>query len=315
MAMTMTRTRYLSGAESKLQEIRWGFQHLSFLVLIYGGRFGIHLGSAVPCFACPFVPGCGGYCYLMGLQGYIGFGMRTLSTPALWAAFGWMVVFVILVAVFGKAWCGWACPFGLIQDWLSAIRKKLGVRERIVSPAAQKHLTRLRYALLLYLVFTPPLVTAGVLPEDFYLAFCNICPGKALLPLFVGETKYLGLNPDNAVTLGLSFTLLFITGGTLVGMFFKERFFCLLCPFLTLIHLLKPLTALGLVKTPNACTGCGSCAHACPMDIEALEEDRADVQHDTCIQCCQCMKACPSHDALNLDFFGVRIVSSSKGGA
>ncbi|MDR1162367.1 MAG: 4Fe-4S binding protein, partial [Candidatus Accumulibacter sp.] len=288
-------------------------QHLSFFVLIYGGRFGIHLGSSVPCFACPFVPGCGGYCYLMGLQGYIGFGMRTLSTPALWTAFGWLVVFVVLVAVFGKAWCGWVCPFGLIQDWLTAVRKKLGVRERIVSASAQKKLTRLRYGLLLYLAVMPPLVTLGVLPEDFYLAFCNICPGKALLPLFAGETKYLGLNPDNAVTLGFSFALLFITGGTLVGMFFKERFFCLLCPLLALIHLLKPLTALGLVKTPSACTGCGSCARACPMDIETIEEDRADVQSDPCLQCCRCVKACPSREALNVEFFGTRIVSSSGG--
>lgn len=61
--MPLTRARYL-------------VQHLSFVVLMYGGRFGVNLGPALPCFACPYVAGCGGYCYLMGLQTYIGFGLH-----------------------------------------------------------------------------------------------------------------------------------------------------------------------------------------------------------------------------------------------
>lgn len=296
-----------------MQTIRTGFQHFSFLILMYGGRFGIHLGSAVPCFACPYVPGCGGYCYLMGLQGYIGFGLRVLSWHAVWTALGWLAVFVILVAVFGKAWCGWVCPFGLIQDWLTALRKKLGVRERIISPSIRNCLTWLRYGLLVYLALVPPLVTAGILSDDFYLPFCNICPGKALLPLFAGETKYLALNLENTVTLAFSLVLLLITGIMLVGMFFKERFFCFFCPLLALIHLLKPLTALGLIKTPSSCVGCGTCSRACPMDIEKLEEDTSDIQGGECLNCLRCLEACPSSAALNLRFFRLKPVSSSGG--
>lgn len=87
-----------------LRAWRWLAQHLSFVILMYGGRFGISLGPAVPCFACPYVAGCGGYCYLMGLQGYIGFGMglASLSGPHLLTALGWLAVFVLLVALLGK---------------------------------------------------------------------------------------------------------------------------------------------------------------------------------------------------------------------
>jgi polyferredoxin len=312
MALAMKKTIFPL-LTPNLQRIRLGFQHFSFLILMYGGRFGVHLGPAVPCFACPFVPGCGGYCYLMGLQGYIGLGMSALTWPAAWTALGWLAVFAILVAIFGKAWCGWICPFGLIQDWLSMLRKKLGLRERILPASTRGRLAYLRYGLLGYLVLVPPLVTAGVLPADFYLPFCNICPGKALLPLFARETKYLALNLDNAVTLGFSLALLTITGAMLVGMFFKERLFCLFCPLLALIYLLKPLTMAGLAKTPSSCVGCGSCSRACPMDIAKIEEDTADVQSGECLNCLRCMEACPSRGALNVKFLKLKLVSSSGG--
>ncbi|MDR0576143.1 MAG: 4Fe-4S binding protein [Candidatus Accumulibacter sp.] len=296
--------------------LRQGAQYLSFALLMYGGRLGLHLGPALPCFGCPFVPGCGGYCYLMGLQGYIGFGMNAaaLAGMGLWRALGWMLAFTLLVALLGKTWCGWICPFGLLQDWLAALRKRLGVRERLISTPAMERLAWVKYGFLVYMAVIPPLATMGFLPEDFHLPFCNICPGKSILPLFAGETKYLALNLDNAVTFGFSLALLCMTGVTLVGMFFKDRFFCIFCPLLALIHLLKPLTALKLVKTPSACVGCGNCRRACPMNIEAVEKDRENVQTGECLDCARCVESCPSSAALGLRFGNIPLIVSSRAG-
>ncbi|MDR1915440.1 MAG: 4Fe-4S binding protein [Synergistaceae bacterium] len=300
----------------RIWKVRSIVQHAGFIVMMYGGRFGVHLGSALPCFACPFVPGCGGYCYLMGLQGYIGFGMGAAAASGfgIGAALGWFAVFIILVALLGKLWCGWICPFGLIQDWLSALRRKLGVRERMISYPIARCLAWVKYALLAGIVIMPPLVTVGVLHEDFYLPFCGICPGKSLLPLFIGETRYLALNYDNWVTLGFSVALLTITGVMLVGMFFKDRFFCIFCPLLALIHILKPITALRLVKSPEACVGCGNCRRACPMEIEAVYRQRksSDVQSDECLDCASCVEACPSDFALSINFLKFRLFRSSR---
>jgi len=299
-----------------LRTWRWLAQHLSFAILMYGGRFGINLGPAVPCFSCPYVAGCGGYCYLMGLQGYIGFGMglAALSGPHLLTALGWLAVFVLLVALLGKTWCGWICPFGLVQDWLTALRNKLGLRERQLSLRAKSALAPVKYLLLIYLAIIPPLISLGLLHEDFGLPFCNICPGKSLLPLFVGETRYLALDLTNYITFGFSLTLLIVTGIMLTGMFFKDRFFCLFCPMLALIHLLKPLTALRLVKEPQACIGCGNCRRACPMDIEEvyLEKKTKDVQTGECLTCGSCAEACPSNSALSLKFFKFKLFSSAR---
>jgi polyferredoxin len=302
--------------EMILQRLRLFVQHVSFAALMYGGRLGIHLGPALPCFACPFVPGCGGFCYLMGLQGYIGFGMSAgiLGVFGFLRALSWFAVFALLIAFLGKIWCGWLCPLGLVHDWLSILRGKLGARERYFSPLVKKRLAPVKYVLLTGIAVIPPLTALGALHEDFYLPFCNICPGKSLLPLFAGETKYLALNFDNAVTLGFSTALLTVTGITVVGMFFKERFFCIFCPMLALIHILKPITALRLVKAPDLCVGCGSCRENCPMDVETVyrETTRVDVQTDECLDCGKCAESCPSDGALRLKFLRFSLFSSSR---
>lgn len=300
----------------KVRSLRWGVQHLSFLVLTYGGAFGLHLGKALPCFSCPYVYSCGGHCYLMGLQGFIGFGMAAAAVGGtqMWEALGWLLLFIVLVALLGKTWCGWICPFGLVQDWLTTLRVKLGIRERQLTPVVKKYLAPFKYFFLVYLVAIPPLVTMKLLHGDFYLPFCSICPGKSLLPLFVGDTKYLSLDLNNEATLFLTATLLVITSLMLVGMFFKERFFCIFCPLLALIHLLKPVTAMRLVKEPKACIGCGNCRRACPMDIEKIYQQRqsTDVQTAECLNCANCGEACPSNGAISLKFGKYNLFSSSK---
>jgi polyferredoxin len=289
-------------------------QYLSFAILMYGGRVGVHLGSALPCFACPYVPGCGGFCYLMGLQGYIGFGLvaGVAAGKEILVALGWFLVFVVSASLLGKAWCGWICPFGLIQDWLSWLRKKMGARERYISPEGKKILGSIKYIFLFLIVLLPPLITAKILPPDLYLPFCNICPGKLILPLFAGETKYLAVNLDNAVTLWLSLALIAVTASVLVGVYFKDRLFCLFCPLLALIHILRPLTALRLVKEPSACLGCGNCRRNCQMDVAIIDQDIAQVQTIECLDCLRCLEACPSTGSLSLKFFGFNLFISSR---
>jgi polyferredoxin len=252
----------------------------------------------------------------MGLQGFIGFGMSlaALTGAMLFKSIGWLALFILLVILFGKTWCGWICPFGLIQDWLALLRKKLGIRERNFSARTRRVLAPVKYILLVYMITLPPLVTAGLLHTDFYLPFCNICPGKSLLPLFTGNFQYLSLNFSSLVSLVYSALLLVITGICLVGMFFKERFFCFFCPMLGLIHLLKPLNAMRLFKKVSACTGCGNCGKNCPMDIEEvrLERIKSDVQSGECIDCGRCTEACPSNSALSLKWFRFKLFSSSR---
>ncbi|MDR1546088.1 MAG: 4Fe-4S binding protein [Deltaproteobacteria bacterium] len=301
----------------RLTDLRLISRHVSFVTLMYGGRFGLQLGPALPCFSCPYVGGCAGNCYLMGLQGYIGLGAKFagLWSPEALRAAGWLAVFLALCLTLGKAWCGWVCPFGLLSDWLTFLRRKLGLRALQLSPRTLRGLGSVKYLLLAWLLIGPVLIRLGLLHPDFYLPFCQICPGKSLLPLFAGETRYLALDLTNPVTAGLSGALIVISAFMVAGMFWRERFFCLFCPMLAILHLLKPFYALKLLKNPSVCRGCAACRRVCPMEIEAvfLEKSprRVQVQPAECLGCGDCLAHCASGGGLEFRFLGRRLIASS----
>jgi polyferredoxin len=255
----------------------------------------------------------------MGLQGYVGFG---LTAGQLWGYQGlralfWLVVFIVLASLLGRLWCGWVCPLGLVSDWLTSLRKRLGLSGLTFSPAARKALAAIRHVLLAYLALGPILITLGLLHPDFYLPFCQICPGKSLLPLFEGQTRYLTAELTNGVTASLSVALMAISGLSVAGMFLKERFFCYFCPMLAIFKLLAPLSAMRLVKTPEVCQGCATCRRACPMDIDDLWHERrpGPAKAGECLGCAGCLASCPSDGALSMRFLGRELTASSPAAA
>jgi polyferredoxin len=252
----------------------------------------------------------------MGLQGYIGLGIsfeNFMGFEGLRAIF-WLFIFLLLFALLGKSWCGWVCPLGLVSDYLTKFRRFLGVKGINFSQSTLKRLRPIKYILLSYLLLGPVLINLGWLHPDFYLPFCQICPGKALLPIFEGQGQYLALDMTNPVTITQSAFLVALTAVTVVGLFFRERFFCLFCPMLAIFNLLKPLAALRLIKTPKVCRGCASCRRVCPMEVGEVYEERlnAYVAAPECLGCGDCLVSCPSENSLSLSFLGRKVVSSSR---
>jgi polyferredoxin len=309
----------------KVTTLRLAVQHAAFLVSTYGGRLGISLGAYVPCLSCPFGYSCSGYCYLLHLQRSLG----TLLTPLAWLAGGepgpldwenfrglWkgLLVFSVLVIILGKSWCGWICPFGLVQDWLSRLRRALRVRESDLGPRTARGLRATRSALLACILALPPAAAAGALPSELVLAFCGICPAKAVMPLFGGEARYLALDLSTGTALALSLALLLGTGATLAGCFVRDRLFCLVCPMLALINLYRRLFLLRTEKDPEACRGCGGCRRGCAVESAAVWEAReaGPVYGPDCTGCFTCAEGCPSDGSLAVRLGPLRLFGSSR---
>lgn len=300
-----------------VERVRLITQHISFLLLMYGGRLGINLGNSLPCFCCPYVSGCAGHCYLMVLQrSTVGFQVTfeyLFSASALNILYP-LGIFLLFFVLLSKLWCGWLCPFCLFQDWITMLRKKLGIREMIVTRKTRKNLQPIKYVLLALLVLIPISIANFGLHPDWTLPFCQICPAKPIMPLFEGKLDYFHIDYTNSVTVGFTILSMILTGGLLVGMFFKERFFCIFCPMLALMHLFKKLSPLRFEKDVDSCTGCGNCERMCPIDIQDvhMEKHQKDVLTQDCMGCMTCAESCPGDDVLTFKWLNFKLFSSSR---
>lgn len=299
-----------------IYRLRLLVQALSFFLLTYGGRFGVRLGYSLPCFSCPFVSGCGGYCFLMFFQrmGLLGIAAYDrLFTYIEVKTLLWTALFGILCILLSKLWCGWICPFGTVQDLLTALRQRMGINEVQLPWYVRDGIKPIKYIFLGIILLVPPFMLTLNLPNELYILFCKICPARVIMPMFVGNFRYAGLDFSTWLALVISIISLVFTAITLVGSFFKQRFFCLVCPMLPLIQLFDRFSIISFHKQAQGCTGCGSCQRQCPMEIRSVHDAKEDkrVMEEDCILCGTCISSCPQNNVLELKL-GNKVIYSSQ---
>lgn len=304
----------------RIQRVRYLVQIIFLFLLLYGGYLGLRFNNFLPFWSCPNSLDHASACYLLPLQRFQ-YGIDTylkhpLPFPAYFIIQGWkaylkfFLSLFIFIIVFNKVWCGWVCPFGTLQDGISFIRKKLGLEE-IYFPEKTKHILKpIKYISLLIFMNAPFLFAFGF-KLDWPL-FCKICPVKSILPFSYGNT----LNISVGFPPGTLFSILtcIITGFIIVALFFRERFFCILCPVSALFNFFQRISFLQLKKNIGTCNNCGNCWRVCPLDIKEvyLERKNANIIKDDCILCLKCIEACPQEGALAIKFFNKTIFTLHK---
>jgi len=240
--------------------------------------------------------------------------------------FPWIVVGSILLigAVVGRAFCGWVCPIGFIQDIITTLKDKLD----FVSPRAHKSGKKFKY-FLLFLTF----LFSGTLGLALYsgtgLEYKNALgvfatgPFTIISPdgtLFGTVPALLRLLSENIVSIIskpptiqevwnqltkvpplLALRLLILLG--FFGAAWKvPRFFCrYICPTGALMAILQKYSFAGIKRDPVKCTKCPHCEVKCPMQINILDLSWEKFNDPECIMCMECIDACP-HGSLGLKF-------------
>lgn len=173
----------------------------------------------------------------------------------------WIFLALIILTgfVFGRVYCGYACPFGALQEFIYKIspwRMKVNLR-------VSRRLARVKYYLLWLLAMA------------------------ALL--------YPALRVTNYETFALTFTLTgpllvwYFTGLTLVFSFFIERFYCrYFCFAGACLGILNHVSLSRIDIDPN-CSNCYTCERICSTG--AIHGTRLDTEE--CILCNRCRRNCP----------------------
>ncbi len=172
----------------------------------------------------------------------------------------WLLPTIILAGVF---FCGWVCPFGAAQDWMSKLGRLLRLPRLRMPQGTQHYLQLLRYGF--YLVSTMGITFALLKgPHNFSRFmrgdFLTIASGIIILFLLV------------SLVFDRPFCNYFCTGGARMGLFSVLRIF-------------------GIKRNTGQCRQCGQCSKACPMNIDVAHTDF--VRHPNCIGCMNCVSSCP----------------------
>lgn len=191
----------------------------------------------------------------------------------------------------GGAFCGWVCPFGTMQDFLSWVRGKLRIKEIRVPEKWDRILRYGRYVVLAFvLIQTITLVK---------LWFADWDPYRTIF----GLGWLFEFNPAEAWGAYL------VAGGIIVGSLFVERAWCrYMCPLGGAISLLGNLSFLRIRRNGDACKSCNVCEKPCPVKLPVAT---ANTISPNCIGCLACVEACPRHGTLEVQvaptwFDGVR---------
>jgi ferredoxin-type protein NapH len=189
----------------------------------------------------------------------------------------------LLVAVgafFGTLICGWACPFGFLQD----------LTAKVPTPKFDlpKFTGYFRYVVLVVTVLAIPYFFG----EGHPLFVCRVCPAGALeaaVPTMAGQA-IAGQQVVWPNAVKLTILALF-----LIAIFFIKRPWCrVLCPLGAIFSLFNRISAFFLRFDTEKCTHCDRCHKLCEFGIEP-EKTPNDLN---CIRCLECTKCSP--EALNL---------------
>lgn len=241
---------------------------------IYKGTSKKFCVPGLNCYSCP---GALGACPIGSLQAVLNHRQYHVSF--------YVIGFLMAVgAVFGRGVCGFLCPFGLVQDLLHKIpwfqKRKRAPGERFLRMG--------KYITLAFFVILLPMEAVNAIGNGDPW-FCKwICPSGTLF----GGVFLSFLDPMIRSAIGgLFLWKSMVLAGVLAGSLKIYRPFCrYLCPLGAVYGFFNRISLYRFTVDEKACTGCGACQEACPMDLPVYQVPNSM----ECVRCGKCRDACPT---------------------
>ena len=249
--------------------VQWGF--FALIALIAVNHSLAESGGGIPLIAsaslhavCPF----GGVVSLYQLA-----TVGTFVQKIHQSSFVLMLIAFLLAILFGPVFCGWVCPLGTIQEFVSSFGRK-HFRKRFnhfIPFKLDVYLRYLRYVVLVWVLYMTA-VTGK-------LIFAEYDPYFALFNFWTSEVAIIGLS---------------ILVVTLVGSFFVERPWCkYACPYGAVLGITNLFRVFSIRRNQTTCKTDGACSILCPMNIPV--DSKTIVRDHQCISCMECTSeaVCP----------------------
>ncbi len=229
------------------------------------------------------IPGCVFHCYSCPLSSFacpVGVLAQYAALFPLVYEVPFLLLGILLVvgAAGGSLVCGWACPFGFLQDLLGKVTPR-----KLTLPAWTGYT---RYVVLVGLVILLPLIlgAGGIRFDDQAVSICRLCPAGALeagLPYSVQS-----LLTGHGWLMG-GFKCALLLAFVAAALFIHRPWCRLLCPLGGLLALFNRVSLFHLRFNPKECIECNLCRSRCSMGVKV--DQKVNVAGCTrCLECTTC---------------------------
>jgi polyferredoxin len=253
--------------------------------------------------------------------------MTLLASGTLYKGLLWSLVILVPTIFMGRFFCGWICPLGTLNHWISGIKSERKSRKgkKLLESNRYKPYQRIKYYLFFFVLGAALLgsLQAGLL-DPLPLLARSI--GTAILPMvhtgalaMTAAARDTGIGPLVAVAGGLydlldaavlPYRQAHFHGVLLIGSLFGlililnrvfTRFWCRgICPLGAMLGLFSRFAVFGLQKDQEACGGCNKCLLNCQGGDNPIVGSRW--RQSECHLCLNCQASCPD-GALHFRFF------------
>lgn len=257
--------------KSTIRRLRYTILFIFFILLAFYGISHQVVGGGPA-----GTPSIHAYCPFGGLAtAYTYFTSGEFLRKLYYSNFILLGAVVLLAVVTGAGFCGWICPFGAFQEWLSRLGKKVFGKTLELPQGLDKSLKYAKYLVLAVILFFT-YKTGKLVFEDYDPFFA----------LF--HFKFEGL------TFGIVVLLLLIP----VSLFFRRAWCRYFCPLGAFLSFFNWMSRFKIIRNVDTCIECGACRRACQMAIQVEKVEKVPETH--CIKCLECVEACKTEGALTL---------------
>jgi polyferredoxin len=197
-----------------------------------------------------------------------------------------LIIFIVIALtalLIKRGFCGWVCPFGLLNEMLAKVHVWIFGKAHRVWRWLDYPLRSIKYLLLLFFawaIFVQMNVPA--LRVFIYSPYNKVADIK-MLDFFLFSTP---------LTIKVLIALVLLS--VLV-----RNFWCrYLCPYGALLGALSWLSPFKIRRNAETCIDCKKCTKVCPANINVHKPKT--VMSDECNACLQCVAVCPVKDTLTM---------------
>src|SRR5512137_357332 len=216
-----------------------------------------------------------------------------LASRVVYKGLLWGLIIVGVTLVFGRIFCSWICPLGVLNHVMSALPSGRKRRAQMIANEWRPIYQTKYYVLIALLVLSLFGVLQVGLLDPIALTVrsfaVTVFPGlrEAGLPLYAAQPVYLG---------GWLIAILFIV--ILAANRYIMRLWCrMLCPLGALLGAVGRFSLFRIHKHPDKCLQCHKCTEHC----HGACNPHSNIRVSDCVMCLNCIHECP-HGGVSYGF-------------